>query len=248
MDDESLKETLKRVKKGEISIDEASVELRKISFSDIGFAKLDDHRALRTGQNEVIFCLGKTPEQVREIAKELGKNKKLLATKATPEQYASIKKEFEEAIYFENSKTVTLKPEENDFIGSILILTAGTSDHSIAEEALVTAQFLGSRTELIADVGVAGIHRLFSHKEDIDKAKVIIVIAGMEGALASVVAGIVSVPVIAVPTSIGYGASFEGLAALLSMMNSCAPGVAVVNIDNGFGAGYLAHIINNGLN
>jgi len=248
MDNELLRETLKSIEKGELSVDNAFANLKKMAFSDIGFAKIDHGRAYRTGHDEVIFCPGKTPDQVRMIAIELGTCGKLLATKATMEQYKAIKEEFEEVIYYKSSGTITLKAEETENTGSVLILSAGTSDQAIAEEAIVTADFLGSESKLVADVGVAGIHRLFSHQEEIDKANVIIVIAGMEGALASVVAGISTVPVIAVPTSVGYGASFNGLAALLTMMNSCAPGVAVVNIDNGFGAGYLAHIINSGSN
>lgn len=217
-------------------------------YEDLGFAKIDHHRYLRKGFPEVIYCEGKTPQQIAEIAKRIAQNgQSVLATRADRKTYLAIKKILKKAKYFETAKAITYQKEPRRSVaGSLVaIITAGTADLPIAEEAAVTAEFLGNKVKRFYDVGVAGIHRLLKNLDQIRKAKVIIVVAGMEGALPSVVGGLVDKPVIAVPTSVGYGASFKGLAALLTMMNSCAPGVAVVNIDNGFGAGVMAHTILN---
>ena len=215
--------------------------------ADLGFAKVDLNREKRQGFPEVIYCAGKTPEQSGAIFQKLAEHSDLvLATRADDATREAILKLVPEAVYYEAARIVALerKPLPKDKDRKILILTAGTSDLPVAEEARVTASVMGNEVRLIADVGVAGIHRLFEHLEEIRSAHVLIVIAGMEGALASVVGGLVDKPVIAVPTSVGYGSNFEGLSALLGMMNSCAAGVGVVNIDNGFGAGRLASIIN----
>ncbi len=214
------------------------------AYQDLGYAKIDHDRKQRTGTAEVVFCQGKPNEFLNKIFVNLYKeNGEVLGTRATKEQYELVKKSIPEIEYDEISKILKVeKPKEK--IGNIAICTGGTADIPIAEESAKTAEFFGSYVERIYDVGVAGIHRLLDQKEKLEKANCIIAIAGMEGALASVVAGLVKVPVIAVPTSIGYGASFEGLAALLSMINSCANGVSVVNIDNGYGAGYIANQIN----
>ena len=214
---------------------------------DLGFAKLDIEREKRQGFPEVIYCAGKTVPQCAEIFAKLAEHSpNVLATRVSPEQKDAILAKVPDAKYYEAARIVALErqPEPKDKDRIITILTAGTSDLPVAEEAAVTARMMGNEVKLISDVGVAGIHRLFEQMPEINKANVLIVIAGMEGALASVVGGLVSKPVIAVPTSVGYGATFEGLSALLGMLNSCAAGVAVVNIDNGFGAGRLASIIN----
>ena len=220
---------------------------KKNLFEEMGFAKIDHHRTQRCGSPEAIFCEGKTPEQVAQIVERMNQGShNILATRASAETFAAGKKLVPEAEYHEAARLVivrkeTLTPDPDRFI---LVVTAGTSDIPVAEEAALTAELMGHRVERVFDVGVAGIHRLFAQQEKILSANVIIVAAGMEGALASVVGGLVSKPVIALPTRIGYGASFEGLAALLGMLNSCAAGIAVVNIDNGFGAGRLAGMIN----
>lgn len=241
-----LEEILNRIADKHITVAEAIEELRFLPFTDLGFAKTDNHRSLRTGHDEVIFCLGKTASQIGEIARELGKSGSFLATKADPSHFEAIRQMFPSAEYHNECGLITYASRRRKKTGFVLILTAGTADQPIALEASITAEFLGSRVERIFDVGVSGFHRLLAFKQDLIAAQVIIVTAGMDGALPGLVAGLVSVPVIAVPSSIGYGASFEGLAALLTMLNACAPGVSVVNIDNGFGAGYLAHIINRG--
>lgn len=216
-------------------------------FEEMGFAKIDHHRAERCGSPEAVFCEGKTPEQVAQIVERMNQGAhNILATRANPETFAAVKKLVPEAEYQDVARLIVvhkekLTPDSDRFI---LVMTAGTSDIPVAEEAALTAELMGHRVERVFDVGVAGIHRLFAQEEKIRAANVLIVAAGMEGALASVVGGLVSKPVIALPTSVGYGASFEGLAALLGMLNSCAAGVAVVNIDNGFGAGRLAGMIN----
>ena len=236
------------MKNGDISINEAVEELRHLPFEDLGFAHVDHHRQIRRGFPEVIFCPGKTTEQIIKIFESLAaKGNNVLATRAEPEVFEVLAKtkKFPKARYEQTARAIVLeqkKPEHSK--NAIPIVTAGTSDLPVAEEAKVTAEIMGQRTELICDVGVAGVHRLFGHLEKLQRANVIIVIAGMEGALASVVGGLVSCPVIAVPTSVGYGASFEGLAALLTMLNSCAAGVTVVNIDNGFSAAVTATLIN----
>ncbi|MBU0580037.1 MAG: nickel pincer cofactor biosynthesis protein LarB [Candidatus Margulisbacteria bacterium] len=241
-----IRELLEKVKNKEVSINEAMDKLKTLPFEDIDFAKLDHHRSLRMDHSEIIYCASKTKEQVLEIVKIMSQKKlNIMGTKANADTVKSLKQEFPEIKYNEKAKIFILENSKIEKNGSkILILTGGTSDIPVAEEAKETAAFLGNNVETVYDVGVAGIHRLFSVIDKILAANVIIAIAGMEGALASVVAGLVDKPVIAVPTSVGYGAAFEGLAALLSMINSCAPGVSVVNIDNGFGAGMLAARIN----
>ncbi|HYL92483.1 MAG TPA: nickel pincer cofactor biosynthesis protein LarB, partial [Alphaproteobacteria bacterium] len=213
---------------------------------DLGFAKIDHHRRLRAGMPEVIFSRGKTPKQVAQIFKRMAaQGGNVLATKATAEHFKSVKKLVRKAEYRELAQAIVLKQDPTSYgKGTIAVVSAGTSDIPVAEEALVTAEVMGNEVSHLYDVGVAGIHRLLNHRSVLDTARVIIVCAGMEGALPSVVGGLVSVPVIAVPTSVGYGAAFQGLAALLGMLNSCASNVSVVNIDNGFGAGYVASMIN----
>jgi len=220
--------------------------LRHMPFEDLGFAKVDHHRRLRAGMPEVIFSRGKTAKQVAGIFKRLAAHgSNVLATKATKEQFRAVKKTVRKAEYRELAQAIVLKQDKQIYgKGKVLVISAGTSDIPVAEEALVTAEVMGNNTAHLYDVGVAGIHRLLANKSVLEDARVVIVCAGMEGALPSVVGGMVGVPVIAVPTSIGYGAAFEGLAALLGMLNSCASNVSVVNIDNGFGAGYVASMIN----
>ena len=251
MDVELLHNLLERVKTGDIDVEEAMQALRTLPYEDVGFAKLDNHRDLRNGFPEVVFCQGKTTGQVVEIFSRLSAhNKCILGTRAGQNVYEAVKTRIPTAEYNELGRVITVgSPHRSDEEVAqdekyIMILCGGTADIPVAEEAAVTARALGSRVEKAYDVGVAGLHRLLDQKEKLMGANVLIAIAGMEGALASVVGGLVNRPVIAVPTSVGYGASFNGLAALLSMLNSCAVGVCVVNIDNGFGAGYLAHMIN----
>jgi hypothetical protein len=246
MDAATLKKLFAQVRQGKLSPDEAVARLRHMPFEDLGFAKVDHHRRLRVGMPEVIFSRGKTPRQVAQIFKKLSAHGgNVLATKADAEHFRAVKKLVAKAEYRELAHAVLLKRDQTVYgKGTIVVVSAGTSDIPIAEEALVTAEAMGNEVAHLYDVGVAGIHRLLSNKNVIDRARVVIVCAGMEGALPSVVGGLVSVPVIAVPTSIGYGASFNGLAALLGMLNSCASNVSVVNIDNGFGAGYVAAMIN----
>ena len=243
---QETRELLQKVAAGSISVDDAAVQLREIPFEDLGFAKTDLHRGMRQGIAEVIYGAGKTPEQILKITRSLRGHgqKTVLITRMSPEAAEIVSKEFS-MTYDPLSRTgvVGEKPRP-DGKGKIVIATGGTSDLPVAEEAALTAETFGNHVVRLYDVGVAGIHRLLAHQEDILTARVIIAIAGMEGALASVVGGLASCPVIAVPTSVGYGASFGGLSALLSMLNSCASGVSVVNIDNGFGAGYLASMIN----
>lgn len=246
IEQEKIKKLLETVRAGEIDIDDALRILGSLPYEDLGFAKIDTHRDLRKGFPEVIFCKGKTLEQIAKIVERISlKNEFIMATKATREVYEAIKKVKKNAIYHEPAGIVTIGQRKGKVRKkTILVISAGTADLPIAEEAAVTAEVMDNVVKRLYDVGVAGLHRLFDHKEELFNANVIIVVAGMEGALASVVGGLVNKPVIAVPTSVGYGASFGGLAALLTMLNCCAPGVAVVNIDNGFGAGYLASIIN----
>ncbi len=222
-------------------------ELRGQPFEDLGFAKVDHHRAVRQGFPEVVLGLGKTPAQIAEIAGRIAaKGAPLLVTRATPEAWQAVQAVVPEVRYHELARAITLPRDLPKGKGTIAIASAGTSDLPVAEEAAVTAEIMGNDVVRIYDVGVAGIHRVLSERTRLETARVIVVVAGMEGALPSVVAGMVNVPVIAVPTSIGYGASFGGIAALLGMLNSCANGVAVVNIDNGFGAGCMASMINHG--
>lgn len=221
-------------------------KLRGLTFSDLGFAKIDHHRSLRRGFAEVIYAPGKTDRQLQAIVKErLKDGENILVTKADPPAYKAVKKAVPKAKYFEEARLVLIEQgKKHTPQGLVAVVTAGTTDIPVADEAAITAETMGAKVERIYDVGVAGVHRLLAFQDKLAKARVIIAVAGMEGALPSLIGGIVSCPVIAVPTSVGYGASFQGITALLSMLNSCAPGVAVVNIDNGFGAGYLAAIIN----
>lgn len=246
MNKEDIKHLLKLVKNNEIEVDEALEKLEDLPFKDLDFALIDNHRELRVGYPEVIYCQGKTVEQVRDIVKfMLTKNTNILGTRATEEMYIAVKEICPEARYNNLGKTIVIEKRKEEITESyIAIVSAGTSDLAVVEEAVETAKLFGNKVEKITDVGVAGIHRLFSKLDIIKGAKVVIVVAGMEGALASVIGGLVDKPVIAVPTSVGYGANFGGVAALLSMLNSCASGVSVVNIDNGFGAAYNASIIN----
>jgi NCAIR mutase (PurE)-related protein len=246
MNPDSLRKLFDQVKKGSLSPDAAVQRLRHLPFEDLGFAKVDHHRPLRAGMPEVIFGQGKTPTQVAEIFSRLARHgKNVLVTRADEKQFAAVKKRARGAEYHPMARAITLHRDRKKLgKGTIAVVSAGTSDIPVAEEAVVTAEIMGNDVEHVYDVGVAGIHRLLASREMLAKARVVIVCAGMEGALPSVVAGLISAPVIAVPTSVGYGASFHGLAALLGMMNSCASNVTVVNIDNGFGAGYVASIIN----
>jgi NCAIR mutase (PurE)-related protein len=241
-----LEEILDKVRTGELTPAKALELLEDFPYCDLDFAKVDHHREVAKGAPEIVFGLGKTPAQIGRIALEiLKKGSNLLVTRVEPAVWSKIKVKLPRAVYSEAARTVSLvqaKPPAGK--GTVVVLTAGTSDIPVAEEAAVTAEILGNATERIYDVGVAGLHRLLGQYERIRKARVIITVAGMEGALPSVVAGLVKVPVIAVPTSVGYGASFKGLAALLAMLNACPGGVAVVNIDNGFGAAFLASQIN----
>jgi hypothetical protein len=250
MKENFIKEILEKVKNRSLSVEQALDDLRTLPFEDLGFARVDHHRALRQGFPEVIWGEGKTAEQMIAIMKRMhAKKYPILATRVDHTKAAKIKKVFSDAAYYPLSRVLTLTAEtvEQTGRGLILVISAGTADIPVAEEAYITAQIMGNRVEHLYDVGVAGIHRLMSQKKKLTAAQVLIVVAGMEGALPSVVGGLVSRPVIAVPTSTGYGSSFGGIAALLGMLNSCAAGVAVVNIDNGFGAGYIASLINRGI-
>ena len=245
MDQKLLKKLLTDLKAGKTSVETAIARLRTLPYEDLGFASVDHHRSIRQGFPEVIFCEGKTRAQVLGIARGLlKKGGPFLATRAEPEIGRALGRLDPRAVYHELARVVVLDRQNRIPQGDILIVTAGTSDIPVAEEARLTAEIMGSRTEVLYDVGVAGIHRLFGRHERLLQARVLVVVAGMDGALPSVIGGLVDRPVIAVPTSRGYGASFGGLAALLTMLNSCAAGVGVMNIDNGFGAGCLAHRIN----
>ncbi len=249
MQKEELLKIFHQYKSNEISEEDFLDFIEKLPYEDISFAKIDHHRALRWGFPEVIFCLNKTPEQISIISQKIIHQKSnLLATKASEEKYQAVKKHIPGAEYNKTAETITYKVSEiKKLPGKVIIVTAGTSDIPIATEALVTGEMLGLDIKLINDVGVAGIHRVMDHRDELNRAAVIIVLAGMEGALASVIAGLVHAPIIAVPTSVGYGAFFNGLTPLLGMLNSCVPGVAVMNIDNGFGASSLAFKILNTL-
>lgn len=248
MNTNRLREILEGIHHGRISVLKGMEELKLLTTLDLGFARIDRQRSLRCGFPEVVFCSGKSPEQVETIAKALMKTeRKLLATRASETVFGRIQAHFRDAVYHREASAVTIGMDPlKKRKGRVLVISAGTSDIPVAEETRVTAEMGGSRVETLYDVGVAGIHRLFEERDRIHRAKVIVVVAGMEGALASVVGGLVDKPVIGVPTSVGYGASFGGVAALLSMLNSCASGVTVVNIDNGFGAGYFASLVNLG--
>ena len=240
-----LEELLRSVRDGDTPIDAALERLRVLPYEDLGFAKVDHHRGLRDGFPEVVLAMGKTPAQVSAIAERLAeRGGRLLVTRATGEHAAAVLALLPDAQYNELSRTITLERRTVPQLPGVLVVCAGTSDLPVAEEAAITAEMMGNEVVRIADVGVAGIHRLLHRLPELRQARVLVVVAGMEGALPSVVAGLVDTPVIAVPTSIGYGASFGGLAALLGMLNSCAAGISVVNIDNGFGAGYMASLIN----
>ncbi len=247
MNEKDVKKVLQQVHKGKLSVAEALDSLRTLPFEDIGYATVDHHRSIRKGFPEVIWGENKTAAELTGIIKAMVKHTcPVLATRIDPKKAAHIKKHFAKVKYHPRSKALTITPSkiEPKGRGTILVISAGTSDIPVAEEAAVTAEIMGNQVEALYDVGVAGIHRLMNKQDAIRKANVIIVAAGMEGALPSVVGGLVSRPVIAVPTSVGYGAAFGGIAALLGMLNSCSAGVTVVNIDNGFGAGYMASLIN----
>ena len=247
MNQQDLTALLEQVKSGAVSIDEASEQIKRLPFDDLGFAKVDHHRALRVGYPEVIYCENKALPHIEGIVKNMLErgDENILATRASREVYETIKKVAPDAEYHELARIVTVKRTEVPKVpGTILIATAGTADIAVAEEAAVTAEMLGNPVQRVYDVGVAGIHRLLARMDVIRSANVVICVAGMEGALASVIGGMIDKPLIAVPTSVGYGSSFHGLSALLTMLNSCASGVGVVNIDNGFGAAYLASNIN----
>ena len=247
MDERKLRTLLKRFRSGTLEEDALLRELRGLPFGELDFAKVDHHRALRCGFPEVIFCRRKTVPQIATIAREILKHgSDLLATRATPEIHRAIRKVDRRAKWHEAARCVTVGGRAPEGEGYALVVSAGTADIPVAEEARVTAEMLGARVKTLYDVGVAGIHRLLGHRDVVMDAKVVVCVAGMEGALASVIGGLVRRPVIAVPTSVGYGANFEGLATLLAMLNSCASGVTTVNIDNGFGAGYSAALIARG--
>ncbi len=240
-----IKEMLEKVKLGEISVEDAESYLSKKPFEELGFAKLDTHRKIRSGFAEVVYCAGKNKEHLLSIFQKLYESEgEVLGTRASREQADYVLEHLPQATYDETSKILKIEDENKVRTGNIVVCTAGTSDISVAEEAAQTAEYFGTKVTRVYDVGVSGIHRLLSNVDKFQEANCVIVTAGMEGALASVVGGLVSRPVIAVPTSVGYGANFNGLAALLTMINSCANGISVVNIDNGYGAGYIGTQIN----
>lgn len=250
MMDERLRKLLEDFRDGRTSIEEAMSVLHDLPYQDLSYAVLDHHRGLRKGFPEVVFCPGKSPQQVVELISELSKrNDRVMATRADKDTFKAVEEVLPEARYYDQARILVVDstkekpPPSGEDESYVLVVCAGTADIPVAEEAAVTVQVLGSRVERLYDVGVAGLHRLLDKRDKLFRAKVIIAVAGMEGALASVIGGLVACPVVAVPTSVGYGASFHGLAPLLTMLNSCAPGVAVVNVDNGFGAGYFAHNI-----
>ncbi len=248
MDRHSIELLLRQVAAGEVSAAAAAQQLQILPFEDLGFARIDHHRALRRGYPETIFCQGKTTAQILAIAQRLAASGSLvLATRLEPDAAQALVQEFPRAQYDELARVVLIPPDDTPLAeeGLVVVASAGTADLPVAREAMITARAMGAKVEGIFDVGVAGIHRLLAYSDKLRSARVVVVVAGMEGALASVVGGLVDSPVVAVPTSVGYGASFNGLSALLTMLNSCASGVVVVNIDNGFGAGYAAALINN---
>ncbi|MEE0772998.1 MAG: nickel pincer cofactor biosynthesis protein LarB [Anaerovoracaceae bacterium] len=247
MQEKDIRRLLEQVKNEDMSIEEAAAVLKELPYKDMGFANVDNHRAIRTGFPEVIFCQGKTPQQIRDIMAELvKKGGRIMGTRATAGDYEAVIEALPDAVFHKTARIIASHAvhEASENAGTVAVVTAGTADIPVAEEAAVTAEILGNKVIRVYDVGVAGIHRLFDKLDKIREADVVITVAGMEGALASVMGGLVDAPVIAVPTSIGYGANLGGLSALLSMLNSCANGVAVVNIDNGFGAAYMASVIN----
>ena len=245
MDRAALGRLLTAVRAGEIDVDTALARLRSLPYDDLGFAKVDHHRALRGGAPEAVFCPGKTPEQVVAIVRRLAEHHpNVVATRADASVAHAVAEAGVPHVYHERARILVIRPEAGDAIGLIVVAAAGTADLPVAEEAALVGEALGNRVERVYDCGVAGLHRLLDHRELLAEANVIVAVAGMEGALPSVIGGLVDRPVIAVPTSIGYGASFGGIAALLAMLNSCAPGVSVVNIDNGYGAAHQASQIN----
>ena len=244
MDKEKLKELLEDVKMGKVPVAKAMKRMKALPFEDLGFAKIDTHRALRKGFPEVIYCPGKKLKHIVGIFEKTSSQKLIMATRASRKIFRAVKKVRDDVAFKEQARIIIAGKIRKKTKKIIAITSAGTADIPVAEEAAVTAEVLGNPVERIFDVGVAGVHRLFAQHDKLTRAHVIVVVAGMEGALASVVGGVVSHPVIAVPTSVGYGANFQGIAPLLTMLNSCAPGVAVVNIDSGFGAGYMAGLIN----
>jgi NCAIR mutase (PurE)-related protein len=244
VDREKIRTLLESVSHGRLSVEEALSRLRDLPYEDLSFAKLDLHRSLRSGAPEAVLCEGKTVEQVVAIVSRLAPHHdNILATRATGGVYEGVRRAGLPARHHAEARMVVVNPKAVEGVGLIAVVSAGTSDIPVAEEAAVTAETLGNRVERVYDCGVAGLHRLLDHHHVLTEANVILAVAGMEGALPSVIGGLVDRPVIAVPTSVGYGASFQGLAALLAMLNSCASGVAVVNIDNGFGAAYLAGLV-----
>jgi len=246
MNEDMLRELLESVRGGDVNVDEAVSQLRRLPFEEMGFATIDHHRAIRCGFPEVIYCEGKTVEQIKSIFAALAaRGNNVLATRADRDAYDAVAANFADAEYHAAAHAITYRPGEAvEPVGQVAVVAAGTSDLPVAEEARVTAEIMDARVTTHYDVGVAGLHRLLACGEQLQRASAIVVVAGMEGALPSVVGGLVAVPVIAVPTSVGYGASFGGVAALLGMLNSCASGISVVNIDNGFAGGYIAAMIN----
>jgi NCAIR mutase (PurE)-related protein len=245
MDEQRLQAMLRALQAGDITVDQAMERLRDLPYEDLGFAMVDHHRAVRTGFPEVVLGMGKSPEQIATVTQRLAANaERVLVTRATPEGYQAVRDRVPDAAYDTDARAITVDRVREPRRPGVVVCCAGTSDIPVAAEAAVTADLMGSHVDRIYDVGVAGIHRLLGRLDRLRAANAIVVVAGMEGALPSVVAGLVAAPVIAVPTSVGYGASFGGLAPLLAMLNACAAGVSVVNIDNGFGAGYLAAMIN----
>ncbi|MDF7806137.1 nickel pincer cofactor biosynthesis protein LarB [Pontiellaceae bacterium B12219] len=245
MEIDKLEQLLNQFKNGEVDLPSTLSTLKQLPFEDMGFAKVDHHRALRTGYPEVVFCQGKTHEQVEKIFQSLEKqNDHILMTRAEPELFQRLEKVDSRLIYNKLGRTITLNKTEKKTTGLVLVISAGTADIPVAEEAAETASISGAHVERIYDAGVAGIHRLLAHTEKIQQARAIVCVAGMEGALPSVVGGLAQCPVIGVPTSIGYGSHLNGMAPLLTMLNSCAPNITVVNIDNGFGGGFSAALIN----
>ena len=249
IDETTLRDLLHRFRDDGLTVDDMVSHLRDLPYQDLDFAKVDHHRAIRKGFPEVVFGEGKSPQQVASIAEAvLSGSDRLLVTRAGPDAYDAVSEKVPDATYDETARTIVAdRRKEKTLVPGVLVVCAGTADLPVASEAAVTAGLMDCQVESLFDVGVAGVHRLLDHLPALQEARVIVVVAGMEGALPSIVGGLVPAPVIAVPTSVGYGASFDGLAALLAMLNSCAPGIGVVNIDNGFGAGYLAALINGGL-
>lgn len=245
MKKEKLVELLKKLEEGKVSVEETVNELESLPYQNLGFAKIDKHRSLRNKMPEAVLAEGKSSEQILKIVREMEKDELVLVTKVEKEIGETLEEEFENAKFFTDAKMVAVgEPYDNMGEGKILVVSGGTSDLPIAKEAAITAEYLGNDVKTIFDIGVAGIHRLLDHEEEIRNANAIVAVAGMEGSLPSVISGLSPVPVIGVPTSKGYGSNLEGISALLSMLNSCAPGLAVVNIDNGYGAGCMASLIN----